>query len=112
MKSKSILLTLALSFCLTALVNASSPYIKPSNTLVTKFQQVLADSGIDFQKHDNEKIQIRFMVNSSNEIIVISTDNDELDYQLKNSLNYCQVENADLIPMRVYLAPVTLKAGN
>lgn len=109
MKTKSLVLLLALVFASVALVNAT-PTLKPGKTLVKKFKSELSQSGIDFTKYDGEKLEIRFMINHDNEIFVLSTDNEELDEIVKISLNYDVLNDTSLIPFQMYIVPVTLKS--
>ena len=108
MKTKSLVLSLTLFFASLALVNAK-PTLKPGKSLTNKVKSELAKSGIDFTKYDGEKVEVRFMINHDNEIIVLSTNNKDLDEVVKNSLNYDVVDDTELEPFQVYIVPVTLK---
>lgn len=56
-----------------------------------------------------ERINVKFMFNEKNEIVVLSTDNLQFDYQLKNALNYKKIEDLDKESFKVYIVPIVLK---
>jgi len=50
------------------------------------------------------------MINERNEIIVLSTNNAELDETIKQALNYDKIEEKELKPFEIYIVPVTFAA--
>lgn len=58
---------------------------------------------------DGEKVvKINFMLNTENEIIVLSTSDRTMDKVLKSTLNYKKVNDADIEQNKVYSIPVRL----
>jgi len=49
------------------------------------------------------------MVNSNNEIIIISTDQKNLDSSIKSTLNYKKLKSSDMEVNVTYTLPVSLK---
>jgi len=72
--------------------------------------QTLLNS-IDFDKYVAEatKVNISFFINSKNEIIVVSTNNNDLDRVIKGTLNYSKIAVNDLEYNKVYTVPVRIK---
>ena len=58
---------------------------------------------------DEEKIKVRFMINSDNEVIVLHTNNEKLDSFIKSTLNYRSLKNDDLKVNQIYIMPITFK---
>ena len=65
------------------------------------------DMGIDFDTELTFKIS--FIVNSNSEIVVLSTNNRDLDDSVKSALNYKKVAIEDLEFNKVYTLPISLK---
>jgi len=55
------------------------------------------------------EVMVDFMVNGRAEIIVLATNDSELDYQIKNCLNYKKVSAADLQINTTYSIPLLFK---
>lgn len=66
---------------------------------------------IDFQNFiENEtKVSISFFINAQNEIIVVSTNNKDLDAIVKSTLNYKKIAVNELEYNKVYTVPVVIK---
>ena len=60
---------------------------------------------------ESEVIHVHFMLNTKNELIVLSTDNKILDTKIKNELNYRQVKAGDAEANKVYTLPIRIKAS-
>ncbi|MBK8626407.1 MAG: hypothetical protein IPN86_12840 [Saprospiraceae bacterium] len=75
----------------------------------TQIQSLL--KGIDYDKFvaKETKINITFFVNAQNEIIVVSTNNQNLDNVLKSTLNYKKVSMNELEYNKTYTIPVLIK---
>jgi phosphoribosylpyrophosphate synthetase len=80
--------------------------IKP---VATQIQSLL--KGIEYDKFVNKetKFNISFFVNGQNEIMVVSTNNQNLDEILKNTLNYKKISMNDLEYNKIYTIPVVIK---
>lgn len=67
--------------------------------------------GIDFNKmvKADTKVNISFMINAQNEILVVSTNNKDLDGVLKSALNYKSISVSELEYNKIYTVPVLLK---
>lgn len=68
-------------------------------------------NSIDFEKYieNNTKFNISFLVTTQNEIVVISTDNVQVDEAIKEALNYKKIAMKELEYNKVYTVPVNFK---
>ena len=108
MKSVRSLLTVVCFAMISTFVTAG---VMP-NIRKTESAQIQAYlKGIDFHKivGTDTKVNISFMINSQNEILVISTNNKELDSVLKSALNYKSISVTELEYNKVYTVPVLVK---
>lgn len=55
------------------------------------------------------KVNISFFINSQNEVIVVATNNKELDGVVKSTLNYKKIAVNELDYNKVYTVPVHIK---
>jgi hypothetical protein len=58
-----------------------------------------------------ERVMIHFTVNTQNEVVILSTDNEELDSYIKSRLNYKQLTTSDVIINERYTLPLLVKRG-
>ena len=98
-----------LSFALVAnLSNAADLSVakKPEGAQI----QTLLNS-IDFTQYvkGETKVNISFFINSQNEVIVVTTNNKDLDNVVKSTLNYKKISVNDLEYNKVYTVPVHIK---
>ena len=72
--------------------------------------QTLLNS-IDFTNlvKSETKLNISFFINAQNEVIVVTTNNKELDGVVKNTLNYKKIAVNELEYNKVYTVPVHIK---
>ncbi|MBK6365424.1 MAG: hypothetical protein IPG18_17550 [Saprospiraceae bacterium] len=64
--------------------------------------------GVELLKN-GQKININFLINAQNEIIVLSTSNEDFDFAIKEVLNYSKITLIELKPNTVYTLPVVFK---
>lgn len=66
---------------------------------------------IDFERFvlGETKINISFFINAQNEVIVVSTNNRDLDAVVKSTLNYKKIAVNELEYNKVYTVPVLIK---
>lgn len=108
-KSKVFLCTLmfALVGTLTTFANVN-PASNPN-----EIRLEIADliNTIDLSKMDTdvERVQIQFMVNAKNEIIVLNLTETDFDFTIKNKLNYKKIKSDDVVKNTIYTVPVVFK---
>lgn len=68
-------------------------------------------SRVDFEKYieKNTKFNISFLVTHQNEIIVVSTDNVQLDEVVKQTLNYQKIDMRNMEYNKIYTIPVNFR---
>ncbi len=79
-----------------------------SNTEAIQIQSIL--SKIDFKRYTllPSTFNVSFMINGKNELLIVSTNNRELDEVIKSNLNYKQIAVETLEYHKVYTIPVRL----
>ena len=63
----------------------------------------------DYEKLDDQTVRVHFMINTSNEVVVLRTDSKEVDRVIKFGLNYKELENQDLEANKVYILPISFQ---
>lgn len=58
---------------------------------------------------NNETVHVNFIVNNNNEIVVMSTSNENYDGVFKGALNYKAVKAIGIQKFKVFTLPVTMK---
>ena len=89
-------------------VNAAS--ISPTyDPVVTQIRTLI--KGIDYDQYvgSETKMNITFFINAQNEIIVVSTNNKDLDEVMKSTLNYKKISMKELEYNKIYTIPVVIK---
>ena len=94
-------------------LNSALAYSSDPNTIkkpeVNQIQSML--KGIDYGKflEKETKLNISFFVNDQSEIIIVSTNNQDLDSVIKSTLNYRKISLYKLDFNKVYTIPVVIK---
>ncbi len=102
-------LILAMTFCITGTLSAYSTTIPSKTPERIQIQALL--NNIDYKQYltTEAKVNISFFVTAKNEIVVVSTDNKDLDHVLKLALNYKKIAMNDLDYQTIYTIPVSIK---
>lgn len=66
-------------------------------------------SNYDADEIDDTKVFVNFMITTSNEIVVLSTNNEDLDGLFKSRLNYQHLDTEGLENNKTYTIPVRVK---
>ena len=85
---------------------SSDPTVKSART---EIKELIVKADITNNLASEVTVNVTFQVNSKNEILVISTDNDDLDSNLKSVLNYKKLKSSDMNVGTTYTLPVKLK---
>ena len=80
-----------------------------SNTEAIQIQSIL--SKIDFKRYTllPSTFNVSFMINGKNELIVVNTNNKNLDGMIKSAMNYKQIAVTDLEYGKIYTIPVKIE---
>ena len=104
--TKSILFTALFAMVLgTASANTNPETSTARNEIKTLIQK--ADLATDLK--NDVTVNVTFMVNAKNEIIIMSTDKKNLDRSIKSTLNYKKLKSSDMKVNVTYTLPVILK---
>jgi uncharacterized membrane-anchored protein YitT (DUF2179 family) len=89
--------------------NTSLEPTESTKTVTTKIMSIIQNLDINFNKLESKTVKVKFIINESDELIVLSTTNSDLDRTLKNALNYTEVSSSDIKYNKVYILPVTFQ---
>lgn len=103
------LIVSAFALVLFSTATYANPIPEAKNQLRTEIANYI--NNINFSNTDLEEdvLHVHFMLNSKNEIIVLSTDNKDLDQRIKGELNYRSVNVKGAEQNKVYTLPIRVK---
>jgi hypothetical protein len=107
MKSVKIVLFMTTTLLLSNLSNATDIPKKFSEG--TQIQQILKSVPSPDETTKEAKVNITFIVNNQNELVVLTTNNHLFDDSIKSLLNYKKIVLSDLKQNTVYTLPVTFR---
>ena len=96
MKIKQSLFSALLLFALAAPTFASPVDIKESSEsakALTEIKSLIQDINYESEDQRPVKVDVHFMINTSNEVVVLRTSNQEVDDVIKYTLNYKSLKN-------------------
>lgn len=113
MKVSKVLFAVVFSLLISSFVfaNVDLP-IDPTTsnkTVTTKIKSIIQNLNIDLTSLESQTVKLKFLINESDELVVLSTGDSQLDKTLKNALNYKHVDTATMKYNKVYILPVTFK---
>jgi hypothetical protein len=78
-----------------------------------KLRQEISDKlrNIDLRNYDitDYDVKVQFTINDKNEMVVLRTDNEDLDDLIKDTLNYETLKSIDVKRNKIYSINVTLQ---
>jgi hypothetical protein len=80
-----------------------------TKTVTTKIKSIIQNLDIDLNQLESTTVKLKFIVNESDELVVLSTGDSDLDRTLKSALNYTEVNPSDIKYNKVYILPVTFQ---
>lgn len=107
MKSVKIVLFMTTTLLLSNLSNATDIPKKFSEG--SQIQQILKSIPSPDETTKEAKVNITFIVNNQNELVVLTTNNHLFDDSIKSLLNYKKIVLSDLKQNTVYTLPVTFR---
>lgn len=82
-----------------------------SNTKALKeIKSLVQNINFDYEKLDQKTVKVHFMVNTSNELVVLRTNSKDIDRVIKYALNYKELKNRDLQYNKVYILPISFQS--
>jgi hypothetical protein len=108
MKSiKNLLIIVTLAFASNFAHAGDLPVIKKTET--TQIQDLLKSINFSNYVSEKTKLNISFFINAQNEVIVVATNNTELDSVIKTTLNYKKIAVNELAYDKIYTMPLVIK---
>ena len=104
--TKSILMTALFTLILGTASASTNP---ETNSARTEIKKLIEKADLADNIKSDVIVNVKFMVNSNNEIIIISTDHKNLDSGIKSTLNYKKLKSSDMEVNVTYTLPVRLK---
>ena len=80
-----------------------------TNTARNEIKTLIQKADFASNLKNDMTVNVTFMVNAKNEIIIMSTDQEELDSSIKSTLNYKKLKSSDMKVNMTYTLPVVLK---
>lgn len=109
MKFTKHILTLVFAGMLSTFAFAEGPDSVERGPFVSDVVELLEKSNINFERYNNSFVLIDLMVTDDGRIIVVRTDDRNMDSSIKGALNYKEVETDSLLTNHVYTLPVLFK---
>ena len=109
MKSlKLVLIQITLVLFITTVPGFSGDILKKISE-TEQIQSILRK--IDFERFADlpATVKVSFMINGKNELIVVNTNNKNLDALIKSAMNYKQIAVTDLEYGKIYTIPVKIE---
>lgn len=107
---KSKVFVLSFVFALIASFNLSASPAGTNPTEVRKeIVNYITDMDLTNLEADVEKVQIQFLVNSKNEIVVLNISETTLETAIKSKLNYKKIKTEEATKNKIYSVPVVFK---
>ncbi len=104
--SKSLLLSALFTLVLGTVSANTNP---ENNSAREEIKQLITKSHLVSNIQAETTVNITFIVNEENELIVMSTDDVEVDRAIKSVLNYKKLKSSDMMVNNTYTLPITLK---
>jgi hypothetical protein len=98
------------ALCISVVNGADLEYKIFTANITEEIKTELKKLNLDFYDLDEPTVNVKFMVNNDNQIIVLSTSQESLDSAIKSILNYKKVKDNDLRKFHVYVLPVKFEA--
>ena len=103
--TKSLLFSFLFVFILGTAKADTDPNLTSART---EIKQMIVKAELTKELIAEVTINVTFQINAKNEIIVISTDNDQYDTTLKSILNYKKLNSSDMSIGKHYTLPIKL----
>jgi hypothetical protein len=104
--TRSILMTALFALILGTATASTNP---ETNSARFEIKKLIEKANIASDLKKDVTVNVTFMVNGKNEIIILSTDEKNLDSRIKSTLNYKKLKSSDMKVNVTYTLPVVLK---
>lgn len=104
--TKSILFTALFALVLGTATANTNPEAKSARVEIKK---LIEKADLASIIENDITVNVTFMVNGKNELIIMSTDKKNLDGSIKSTLNYKKLKSSDMKVNTTYTLPIVLK---
>ena len=104
--TKSILMTALFALILGTASASTNP---ETNSARFEIKKLIEKADLASIIENEVTVNVTFMVNGNNELIIMSTDKKDLDSRIKSTLNYKKLKSSDIKVNKTYTLPVILK---
>jgi hypothetical protein len=108
-KSKVIFLSLlfAVIGIMPAIANNNPSEV--SNEIRSEISSLVKTIDLNLMESDEEKVNVEFMVIANNEIVVLNISDTNLEYVIKERLNYKKLGTEGIVKNKIYFVPLVFK---
>jgi hypothetical protein len=109
MKTLKTVLMVALFSAATFSANAGTDPTNSDNELRAELLSLVNDININDMDQELYRVEVHFIVNAKNEIVVVSTSDKEFDQILKSKLNYQTIKTGDIALNKLFILPILFR---
>ncbi len=113
MKLSKVLFALTFSLLISSFAFANpNTGIEPTEStkiVTTAIKSIIQKLEINLNQLESKTVMLKFLINESDELVVLSTGDSDLDRTLKSALNYKEINAANMKYNKVYILPVTFQ---
>jgi len=106
--------TILLSLCLLVgamNVNAFTPDTDdPKQELTKQLSTIVSSSSIWNGTKENHKLIVSFTINDNNELVILSTNDSDFDFELKGLLNYRKMNISPALKNKIFHLPIRIES--
>ncbi len=107
-KSKVFVLSLMFALFGTVSSYASSPTTSPDE-IRKEILSLVKGMDLTAMQGNSERVQIQFLVNNNNEIVVLNISESDFDSRLKDRLNNKKINSDGVVKNKIYSVPVVFQ---
>jgi hypothetical protein len=107
-KSKLFLAALLCAFFASVTTYANTPDTDP-NEMRMEIMKLVNQIDVSDIESKYDRTYVQFIVNASNEIVVVNVSSSEFDSRIKAKLNYKKLKTEDVKQNEIYTLPVVFK---
>ena len=107
--TKSLLYSLLFVFVLGTASASGDPTKDATENARLEMKDLIKKSNLATELTDDISFHVTFIVNKKNQIIILSTSNENYDHAIKRALNYKKLESTEFAVNTTYTLPVALK---
>ncbi len=107
--SKLKVYLVALAVIIASTTTFANPVPEKKAELRAELSSYISKMNFDTVDDEDGVFYVSFTVNAKKELIILSTDNAQIDHRIKNELNYKELKATDVEVNKVYTLPVRIE---